>query len=94
MQYGPTTCCQRRPGRVDDEGNDLLLNSERGVGGVLVVSKEEVAVGRKGSSGAWGSTSRNAGLGGTAPQNGRIRTLAKKQVRPSIAGLWVEIWWC
>ena len=42
------------------EGNDLLLNSERGAGGV-VVSKEEVAVGRKGSGGAWGSTSRNAG---------------------------------
>jgi hypothetical protein len=33
-------------GRVDDEGSDLLLNSERGAGGV-VVSKEEVAVGRK-----------------------------------------------
>jgi hypothetical protein len=32
--------------RVDDEGNDLLLNSERGSGGV-VVSKEEMAVGRK-----------------------------------------------
>jgi hypothetical protein len=46
MQYGETTCCQRRSGRVDDEGSDLLLNSERGVGGV-VVSKEEVAVGRK-----------------------------------------------
>jgi hypothetical protein len=28
---------------VDDEGNDLLLNSERGAGGV-VVSKKEVAV--------------------------------------------------
>jgi hypothetical protein len=27
----------------------------------VVVSKEEVAVGRKGSGGAWGSTSRNAG---------------------------------
>jgi hypothetical protein len=35
------------------EGNDLLLNSERGAGGV-VVSKEEVAAGRKGSGGAWG----------------------------------------
>jgi hypothetical protein len=43
------------------EGSNLLLNSERGAGGV-VVSKEEVAVGRKGSGGAWGSTSRNAGL--------------------------------
>jgi hypothetical protein len=42
----------------------------------MVVSKEEVAVGRKGSGGAWGSTSRNAGLAG--PQNGRIRTLATK----------------
>jgi hypothetical protein len=31
-----------------------------------VVSKEEVAVGRKGSGGAWGSTSRNAGLTGPA----------------------------
>jgi hypothetical protein len=41
----------------------LLLNREREAGGV-VVSKEEVAVGRKGSGGAWGSTSRNAGLGG------------------------------
>jgi hypothetical protein len=34
-----------------------------------MVSKEEVAVGRKGSGGAWGSTSRNAGLAGPAPQN-------------------------
>jgi hypothetical protein len=65
MQYGETTCCQRRPGRVNDEGNDLLLNSDRGAGGV-VVSKEGVAVGRKGSGGAWGSTSRNAGLAGPA----------------------------
>jgi hypothetical protein len=40
----------------------------------VVVSKEEVDVGRKGSGGAWGSTSRN----GPAPQNGRIRALAKK----------------
>jgi hypothetical protein len=45
MQCGYTTCCQRRSGRVDDEGNDLLLSSYRGAGGV-VVSKEEVAVGR------------------------------------------------
>jgi hypothetical protein len=73
MQYGQATCCQRRSGRVGDEGNDLLLNSERGAGGV-VVSKEEVAVGRKRSGGAWGSTSRNAVLAGPAPQNGRIRT--------------------
>jgi hypothetical protein len=77
MQCGKTTCCQRMPGRVDDEGNDLLLSSDRGEGGV-VVSKEEGAVGRKGSGGAWGSTSRNAGLAGPAPQNGRIRTLAQK----------------
>ena len=27
---------RRRSGRVDDEGNDLLLNSERGTGGVMV----------------------------------------------------------
>ena len=75
------------------EGNDLLLNSERGAGGV-VVSKEEVDVGRKGSGGAWGSTSRNAGLAGPAPQKGRIRTLAKNQAKRSIAGLWVASWWC
>jgi hypothetical protein len=37
-----------------DEGNDLLLNSVRGAGGV-VVSKDEVAAGRKGSGEAWGS---------------------------------------
>jgi hypothetical protein len=42
MQCGEATCFQRRSGRVDDEGNDLLLNSERGAGGA-VVSKEEVA---------------------------------------------------
>ena len=50
----------------------------------MVVSNEEVAVGRKGSGGAWGSTSRNAGLAG--PQNGRIRTLAKK-IKPNIRSL-------
>jgi hypothetical protein len=33
MQCGETACCQRRSGRVDDEGNDLLLNSERAAGG-------------------------------------------------------------
>jgi hypothetical protein len=43
-----------------------------------VVSKEEVEVGRKGSGGAWGSTSRNAGLAGPAPLHGRIRLLANK----------------
>ena len=59
------------------EGSDLLLNSERGAGGV-VVSKEEVAPDRKGSGGAWGSTSRNAGLAGPAPQNGRIRAHWRK----------------
>jgi hypothetical protein len=58
------------------------------------VSKEEVAVGRKGSGGAWGSTSRNAGLAGPAPQNGRIRTLAQNQAKMSIVGLWVANWWC
>jgi hypothetical protein len=79
VQYGETTCCQRRSGRVDNEGSDLLLSSERGAGGVVLVSKEEVALGRKGGGGAWGSTSRNAGLAGPAPQNGRIRTLAKQQ---------------
>jgi hypothetical protein len=56
------------------------------------VSKEEVAVGRKGSGGAWGSTSRNAGLTGPVPQNGRIRTLAKKkQAKMSIVELWVLV---
>jgi hypothetical protein len=36
-------------GRVDDEGNDLLLNNgDRGAGAAgVVVSKKEVAVGRK-----------------------------------------------
>jgi hypothetical protein len=52
-----------------------------------VVSKEEVAVGRKESGGAWGSTSQNAGLAGPAPQNGRIRTLAKKKAKMSVVGL-------
>ena len=53
-----------------------------------MVSKEEVAAGRKGSGGAWGSTSRNAGLAGPAPQNGRIRTLAKKTAKHSVVGLY------
>jgi hypothetical protein len=51
-----------------------------------VVSNEEVAVGRKGSGGAWGSTSRNAELAGPAPQNGRIRTLAEKKAKLSGVG--------
>jgi hypothetical protein len=85
MQYGETTCCQRRSGRVDDEGNDLLLNSDRGAG--VVVSKEEVAPRRKGSGGAWGSTSRNAGLAGPAPPSGRIRTLAQNTAKLSVVGL-------
>jgi hypothetical protein len=38
---------KQRSGRVDDEGSDLLLNSDRGAGGRVVVSKEEVAAGRK-----------------------------------------------
>jgi hypothetical protein len=48
----------------------LLLWGGGGGGGVG--SKEEVwiAVGRKGSGGAWGSTSWNAGLAGPAPQKG------------------------
>jgi hypothetical protein len=80
------TCCQRRPVRADDEGNDLLLNSERGAGGV-VVSKEEVAAGRKGSGGAWGSTSRNAGLAGPAPQTVEYEHWRKTKAKLSIAGL-------
>jgi hypothetical protein len=79
--------------RADDEGNDLLLNSERGAGRV-VVSKEEVAAGRKESGGALGSTSRNAGLAGPAPQNGRIRTLAEKKAKLSVVELQVASWWC
>jgi hypothetical protein len=60
-----------------------------------VVSNEEVDVGRKGCGGAWGSTSRNAGLVGPAPQNGRwSNTLAKKQAKMSVVGLLVAIWWC
>jgi hypothetical protein len=55
----------------------------------VVVSKEEVAAGRKGSGGAWGSTSRNAGLAGPAPQNGQIRTLAEKKAKLSVVGLYV-----
>jgi hypothetical protein len=46
-----------------------------------VVSKEEEAVGRKGSGGAWGSTSRNAGL--TGPQNGQYEHWQKKK-KPNI----------
>jgi hypothetical protein len=65
-------------GQLTTKAANLLLSSERGAGGA-VVSKEEVAAGRKGSGGAWGSISRNVGLGGPAPQNGRIRTLAKKK---------------
>jgi hypothetical protein len=58
-----------------------------------VVSKEEVAAGRKVSGGAWGPTSRNAGLAGPAPQNGRWSNTGKKQAKMSIAGLSVAIWW-
>jgi hypothetical protein len=53
----------------------------------VVVSKEGVDVGRKGSGGAWGSTSRNARLAGPSPQNGRIRTLAEKKAEMSVVGL-------
>jgi hypothetical protein len=49
-----------------------------------VVSKEEVAVGRKGSGGEWGSTSRNAGLAGPAPQNGWWSNTGKKHAKMSI----------
>jgi hypothetical protein len=73
--------------------NDLLLNSDRGAGGA-VVSKGNAAVGRKGGGGAWGLTSRNAGLAGPAPQNGRWSNTGKKQAKMSIAGLPVAIWWC
>jgi hypothetical protein len=69
--------------RVDDEGNDLLLNSERGAGGVVVSKEEEVAVSRKGSGGAWGSTSWNQ----------HRKMVEKKKAKMSIAGLWVAIWW-
>jgi hypothetical protein len=31
---------------------------------------------------------------GLAPQNGRIRTLAKKQAKMSNVGVSVAIWWC
>jgi hypothetical protein len=90
VQCSETICCQRRPGRVDDEGNDLLLNSDRGAGGA-VVSKEEVAPGGKGGGGAWGSTSQNAGLAGPAPSPAKWPNtntgMAKKTARLSIAGL-------
>jgi hypothetical protein len=79
---------QQRPGRVNDEGGDLLLNSDRGAGGAVVSKEEEVALGRKGSGGTRGSTSPNAGLAGPAPQNGRIRTLATTtKARLSVVGM-------
>jgi hypothetical protein len=94
LRYGENSSVVKR--LVVSEGREelttkaatcLLLNSERGAGGGVVVSKEEVAAGRKGSGGAWwGSTSRNAGLAGPAPQNGR------NQAKHSIVGLWVTIW--
>jgi hypothetical protein len=69
----------RRPGRVDDEGNDLLLNSERGAGGV-VVSKEEVAAGRKGSGGAWmGVDQPECGAGRASPAKWSNTKLAQKK---------------
>jgi hypothetical protein len=52
-----------------------------------VVSKEEVAAGRKGSGGTWESTSRNVGLAGPAPQNGRWSNTGKKQAGPPVVGL-------
>jgi hypothetical protein len=50
------------------------------------VSKEEVAAGRKGAGGAWGSTSRNAGLAGPlAPQNGRSNTNTGQKLSQNVA---------
>jgi hypothetical protein len=59
-----------------------------------VVSKEEVAVGKKGSGGAWGSTSRNAGLAGISQWisgsasgsvvEGKVRKNNKKQNRAEV----------
>jgi hypothetical protein len=52
-----------------------------------VVSNEEVAVGRIGRGGAWGSTSRIAGLPGPAPQKGRIRTLHWHKIKQKCRSL-------
>jgi hypothetical protein len=60
MAKRETTCCQRRSGRADDEGNDLLLSSDRGGRGGGEQGGGS-STGRKGSGGAWGSTSRTAG---------------------------------
>jgi hypothetical protein len=68
-QCGEAACCQRqrRSGRADDEGSDLLLSSNRGARG-LVVSKEVVAVGRKGGGGAWGGVDQpKCGAGRASP---------------------------
>jgi hypothetical protein len=60
-----------------------------------VVSKEEVAAGRKGGGGAWGSTSRNAGLWEGQPRKMvEYERWQKKQARPAVVGLWVGIWRC
>jgi hypothetical protein len=79
MQCGLNDLLSVEVGKIDDEGSDLLLNSDRGAGGV-VASKEVAVAGRKGSGGAWGSTSRNAGLAGPAGSGKRppLRILAKK----------------
>jgi hypothetical protein len=64
----------------------------------VVVSKEEVAVGRKGSGGAWGSTSRaNAGLlAGPHPRKMVEYEHWRKIKRKgrSLGLMWVAIWWC
>jgi hypothetical protein len=75
LQLQPAICSERISAVRNDQigllgqmshhaqyGSLFPTRSERGAGGQVVVSKEEVAVGRKGSGGAWGSTSRNAGL--------------------------------
>jgi hypothetical protein len=58
-----------------------------------VVSKEEVAVGRKGSGGAWGSTSRNVGLARPAPRVVEYEHWQKNQAKMSVVGLWVTYNW-
>jgi hypothetical protein len=57
-----------------------------------VVSKEEVALGRKGGGGAWGSTSRNAGL--ALRKMVEYEHWQKNTAKLPIAGLSVASWWC
>jgi hypothetical protein len=63
---------------------------------VVVSSKEEVAVGRKGSGGAWGSTSRNARGWQCQPRKMVEYEQWHKIKRKgrSLGCLWVAIWWC